>query len=108
MPDRTCAGWAKPDGTQNQNEMKKTIAISLVALLLASCERCWDLRITTKKTYTNPSNGAWQKDETSFDEETVCGMTYREVKKYEASIEGETVSMQGGSRVTTNVIVKIQ
>lgn len=88
--------------------MKKTFLIASVAIMFASCERCWDLRITTKKTFTNPSNGAWQKDQTTVDEETVCGMTYREVKKYEASIEGETVSIQGNSKVTTNVIVRIQ
>jgi len=99
-------GWAKPNVTQNQNEMKKTIAISLVALLFASCERCYELRIKTVKTYTAP-NGAWQATETDVEDETVCGMTKREIKMYENDLEGTTVSNQGSSRVTTEVSVTI-
>ena len=108
MPDLlTWVGLNQRD-IKTKTTMKKTLLIASVALLFASCERCWDLRITTKKTFNNPSNGAWQKDQTTVDEETVCGMTYREVKKYEASIEGESVSIQGKSKVTTNVIIRIQ
>lgn len=86
--------------------MRKTILIALAALLFASCERCYELRIKTVKTYTAP-NGVWQATETDIDEETVCGMTKREIKMYEDDLEGTTVSNQGSSRVTTEVFVTI-
>ena len=86
--------------------MKKTIAFLLVAILFISCERCYELRIKTVKTYTAP-NGVWQATETDIEEKTVCGMTKREVKMYENDLEGTTVSNQGSSRVTTEVSVTI-
>ena len=86
--------------------MKKTILIASSALLFASCERCYELRIKTVKTYTAP-NGVWQATETDVEDETVCGMTKREIKMYEDDLEGTTVSNQGSSRVTTEVSVTI-
>lgn len=91
---------------KTKTTMKKTILIASAALLFASCERCYELRIKTVKTYTAP-NGVWQATETDIDEETVCGMTKREIKMYEDDLEGTTVSNQGSSRVTTEVSVTI-
>jgi hypothetical protein len=90
---------------KTKKTMKKTLIIASAALLFASCEKCHDYRIKTVKTYTNPSNGAWQKTETTIDEETVCGLTNREFGKYEEDLEGKTTANQGGSRVETVVTI---
>ena len=106
----TCLTGLVPVG-RNQMElktkktMKKLIIIASVVLLFASCEKCHDFTIKTVKTYTNPSNGAWQKTETTTEERTVCGLTNREFIKYEQDLEGTKTGNQGGSRVETVVTI---
>jgi len=84
----------------------KTVLLATV-VLFASCEKCHEYRIKTVKTYTNPSNGAWQKTETTTDQQSVCGLTNREFGKYEENLEGTTISNQSGSRVETVVTITI-